>query len=370
MLLQREEMKRARADDGSASTDNSADSDNVLAEVAAALAEANYVVALVGAGISRSCGIPDFRSREGIYSLVDGMDLGLPQAECLFDLAYFDDDPAPFYKFAHVLYPAPGERAFAPSKTHEFLRALEQLGKLGRVYSQNIDGLERAAGIKRVAQCHGSLAKVKCGGCKKSFDSAVIAADVASRTVATCPRAGCDGVLRPTVTFFGEKVTDKVAKMIERDAAKADLLLVMGTSMQVAPMSQLPRYMRPGVPQVLINNEPVRVKDHEFHAQLLGDCDDVCSRLYNAWMQSDQLKKPSEKRRRAVAFQPSDPEAETAPSLSSSTSSSSSANCATASCVPKEAAPVADACLASAPALPVGSSSSSSSSPSKPSTPT
>ena len=87
-----------------------------------ALATAKHVVVLAGAGISVSCGIPDFRSKNGIYDLVAGMDLGLldgdPQS--LFDLEYFLDDPEPFYRFAHKLYP----RDVRPSPTHHFLARL------------------------------------------------------------------------------------------------------------------------------------------------------------------------------------------------------------------------------------------------------
>ena len=91
-----------------------------------------------------SCGIPDFRSANGIYEIVEAMGLGLDDPQLLFDLETFRDDPAPFFAFAHRLYPPGGA---APSPTHRFLAALESRKKLLRVLTQNIDGLELAAGV-------------------------------------------------------------------------------------------------------------------------------------------------------------------------------------------------------------------------------
>ncbi|GBG30078.1 NAD-dependent deacetylase sir2D [Hondaea fermentalgiana] len=252
------------------------------ADVVRALRNAKHVVVLVGAGISQSCGIPDFRSPAGIYALVENMDLGLPQAECLFDKSYFEDDPEPFYKFAHILYP---ETAPTPSRTHYFLRQLEVAGKLGRVYTQNIDGLEEAAGIRRAVQCHGTLSKAHCLRCRRVCKASAFMADVRQGRVAECPRKNCDGVLKPAITFFGERVDAKVETRLAADATKADLLLVMGTSLQVAPMSGVPGLVPHTVPQVLINKNPVQLREAVsggFDVQLLGDCDAIVEELQRA----------------------------------------------------------------------------------------
>jgi NAD-dependent deacetylase sirtuin 1 len=233
-----------------------------LEDVVAALAKAKKVVVLAGAGISVSCGIPDFRSKDGIYDMVQEMDLGLDDdPQCLFDLEFFTDDPEPFYRFAHKLYP----KGVQPSATHHFLARLEAEGKLRRVYTQNIDGLEAAAGVSgsHLVCAHGSLGTVTCslkGGCRKTFPADVIRADVDAGRVATCPhcREGGDGgggggkdkgegskkkkkkrkggkecVLKPDVTFFGEAIKPAVKRAIESDRLKADLLIVLGTSLQV-----------------------------------------------------------------------------------------------------------------------------------------
>mmetsp|Transcript_1016 Transcript_1016/g.2459 ORF Transcript_1016/g.2459 Transcript_1016/m.2459 type:complete len:368 (-) Transcript_1016:373-1476(-) len=248
-------------------------------DVIRTLQEAKHILVLAGAGISQSCGIPDFRSPAGIYTLVEEMDLGLPQAECLFDLSYFEDDPEPFYKFAHILYP---DKNPLPSRTHQFLRQLEVSGKLGRVYTQNIDGLEAAAGVRRAIQCHGSLSKGRCLQCRRVYKAEVFAPAIRAKQVAYCPRPKCEGVLKPTVTFFGEAIDNKVEVQLATDAAKADLLLVMGTSLQVAPMSGVPGLVPPSVPQVLINRESVKLRANVsagFDVELLGSCDDIIAEL-------------------------------------------------------------------------------------------
>jgi NAD-dependent SIR2 family protein deacetylase len=119
-----------------------------LEQAVEVLRRARRVVALVGAGISVSCGVPDFRSPNGLYALAErlGVTLGDPQE--LFDIEAFDDDPTPFYSFAHALWP---RASVVPSLTHRFLAALGARKKLLRVYTQNIDGLERRAGVRQTA---------------------------------------------------------------------------------------------------------------------------------------------------------------------------------------------------------------------------
>jgi NAD+-dependent protein deacetylase SIR2 len=122
--------------------------------------------------------LPDFRSENGIYKLVQMLDLDLDYPEDLFDLEAFQNNPAPFFKFARALYP--GEHA--PSPTHKFLKLLEDNGKLQRVYTQNIDGLEQQAGLKRTIACHGSFISATCLDCSKKF----AAEDIKVSTYAQC----------------------------------------------------------------------------------------------------------------------------------------------------------------------------------------
>ena len=172
------------------------------------------VIVLVGAGISVSCGIPDFRSKgSGLYSTLDIDALGLSCPEELFDYEFFQHDPGPFFKFArHLYFPldtqtnaddrgekkkdfdpnlrrssrqikqqgvrhAPAEptqhRRVEPSDSHKLLALLEQNKMLLRVYTQNIDGLETTAGVssRKMVYAHGSLKWAKCCKCQRKVDS-------------------------------------------------------------------------------------------------------------------------------------------------------------------------------------------------------
>lgn len=207
-----------------------------------------------------------------------------------------------------------------PSDSHRFLALLEKQNQLLRVYTQNIDGLEEVAGVssKRMVYAHGSLQWATCCRCKHKVQAAEIEDSVRKGEVPRCQvkvslqrseptrrlkrkretsdqvSQLCNGVLKPGVTFFGEILHDNVRKSLEADRDKADALIVIGTSLSVAPMSKVISYLPPSVPRILINrnvvNAPSAVtndddgeEDEEeefrdnytFDAYLLGFCDDV-----------------------------------------------------------------------------------------------
>lgn len=157
------------------------------------------IVVLVGAGISVSCGIPDFRSKgSGLYSTLDIEGLGLSCPEELFDWEFFQEDPVPFFKFARNLYfPLGGgggdgdtttTKKVEPSDSHKLLALLEQKKMLLRVYSQNIDGLETVAGVspKRMVYAHGSLQWATCCKCQRKVSSKEILPAIQQGTVPRC----------------------------------------------------------------------------------------------------------------------------------------------------------------------------------------
>ena len=120
-----------------------------------AIKRCKKIIVITGAGISVSSGIPDFRSKDiGIYNTLDCELYNIPSAELLFDYEFFRIDAEPFYKFAKKLLP---DESVKPSPCHNFIANLESRGKLLRNYTQNVDGLERKAGISRVIECHGSM---------------------------------------------------------------------------------------------------------------------------------------------------------------------------------------------------------------------
>lgn len=157
---------------------------NVLDDVVDLLSKANNIMIVTGAGVSVSCGIPDFRSETGIYSRLQEYELDDPQQ--MFDIEYFRETPEIFYSFAKELYPT----NYEPSPSHLFVKLVEDKGKLLRNYTQNIDTLEHKADIKRVVNCHGSFATASCVTCGYKVDGKEIESYIMAQQVPPCPKCG------------------------------------------------------------------------------------------------------------------------------------------------------------------------------------
>ncbi|XP_006046968.3 NAD-dependent protein deacetylase sirtuin-3, mitochondrial isoform X1 [Bubalus bubalis] len=209
------------------------------------------VVVMVGAGISTPSGIPDFRSPGvGYYSILQ--QYKLPYPEAIFELSFFFHDPKPFFTFAKKLYPG----NYRPNATHYFLRLLHEKGLLLRLYTQNIDGLERASGIpaSKLVEAHGSLASATCTICRRPYPGEDFWADVMVDRVPRCPV--CSGVTKPDIVFFGEPLPARFLLHLA-DFPMADLLLILGTSLEVEPFASLSDAVRSSVPRLLINQDLV-----------------------------------------------------------------------------------------------------------------
>ena len=154
-----------------------------------AFSSSKRIVFITGAGVSVSCGIPDFRSATGIYNTMKCQEIGIPSPELLFDLEFFLMDPNPFFKYAHNLMPT--DRT--PSVAHNFISLLESKKKLLRNYTQNIDGLERLSGQRKVIECHGCMDLFSCIECRKKCPRSEVYATVMSGKVPHCVH--CGGVM-------------------------------------------------------------------------------------------------------------------------------------------------------------------------------
>ncbi|KAK9461606.1 DHS-like NAD/FAD-binding domain-containing protein [Lipomyces oligophaga] len=208
------------------------------------------VVVMVGAGISTSAGIPDFRSPEtGLYHNLSR--LKLPYAEAVFDIDYFRKKPKAFYTLAHELYPG----QFKPTIFHSFIKVLENHGALRRVYTQNIDTLEEIAGVdhEKVVYAHGSFAANHCIDCHEEMSKVDLEAFMDKHEIPKCGH--CGGYVKPDIVFFGENLPPRFFKLLPDDLAAADLVLVAGTSLQVHPFASLPAQV--DCPRVLFNLEKV-----------------------------------------------------------------------------------------------------------------
>jgi NAD-dependent SIR2 family protein deacetylase len=162
---------------------------STIAEMLDAFAKAKKIVFITGAGVSVSCGIPDFRSASGIYNTMQCQEIGIPAPELLFDLEFFLMDPTPFFKYAHNLMPTNR----APSVAHQFLSLLQSKKKLLRNYTQNIDGLERVSGQIKIIECHGSMDYFQCLQCRKKAPRSEVHDTVLSGEVPLCVH--CEGVM-------------------------------------------------------------------------------------------------------------------------------------------------------------------------------
>jgi NAD-dependent histone deacetylase SIR2 len=244
--------------------------------------KARTITVMVGAGISTSAGIPDFRSPEtGLYANLARLDL--PYAEAVFDIEYFREKPEPFYTLAHELYPG----KFRPTITHSFISLLHKKGLLLKLFTQNIDCLEREAGVPgdKIVEAHGSFARQSCIDCKASYPQEEIKEHIAAKTIPRCHE--CSGLVKPEIVFFGEALPS--AFFENRDLAEeGDLCIVMGTSLSVQPFASLPQLAQQGKPRILINQEIVGgLGSRPDDVLLLGDCDTGVRKLAKAcgWLE-------------------------------------------------------------------------------------
>ena len=204
---------------------------------------ARRIAALTGAGVSTSAGIPDFRGPRGLYVTRQY------DPEKTFDIGYFGRDPTYFFAFARDFVQLIEQ--VTPTLTHRFLAALEAQGKLEAVITQNIDGLHQKAGSRRVLEVHGSVRSGHCRHCGKAYGYETLRAKVLGEAIARCE--ACGGVVKPDIVFFGEAVRD--VEEASQAAARADLFLVIGSSLTVYPAALLPQYA--GGQVVVVNQGPV-----------------------------------------------------------------------------------------------------------------
>lgn len=242
------------------------------------------VVLMLGAGVSTAAGIPDFRSpKTGLYSNLAR--LNLPHPEAVFEIHFFRENPEPFYTLAHELFPG----RFRPTLTHSFVRLLADKGILHQCFTQNIDTLERRAGVPadKVIEAHGSFASQRCIDCKAPFDDERMKKHILAKSIARCDR--CKGLVKPDIVFFGESLPEEFIRAVPK-VSQADLLIVIGTSLTVHPFASLAGMSPSHCPRVLINLD--RVGDFGRQPDdvvLLGKCDEIVRDLASELGWLDEL---------------------------------------------------------------------------------
>jgi len=234
------------------------DSDISLAGIARKIQKGavKNILVLTGAGLSTSAGIPDFRSKDGLYSNNRLKEtLGKPPSSVL-TLSAFRDDPESFYALLReVFLPM---RSCNPTLGHKLIAVLNKRGLLLRNYTQNIDALERKAGVpaEKVVEAHGTTASATCLNCRKRFTNMdSYWAEVEAGGIPVCDT--CQGPIKLDVVLFGEAMPPRFFDSQKEDLSKCDLLIVIGTSLQVYPFAGLVNMVREDVPRLLFNNEAV-----------------------------------------------------------------------------------------------------------------
>ncbi|MEC1678100.1 NAD-dependent protein deacylase [Bacillus mojavensis] len=214
------------------------------------LNEAQRIVVLTGAGMSTESGIPDFRSAGGIWT----EDASRMEA---MSLDYFLSQPRLFWPKFKELFQMKMSGSYEPNEGHLLLAELEKQGKQVDIFTQNIDGLHRKAGSRHVYELHGSIQTASCLSCGARYDLL----HLLKHDVPECTAVGHDGevcgtVLKTDVVLFGDAVLhfDTLYEKLD----KADLLLVIGTSLEVAPARFVPEDASriPGINKAIINLEP------------------------------------------------------------------------------------------------------------------
>ncbi len=204
--------------------------------------ESRAIAFFGGAGVSTESGIPDFRSTGGLYH----QEWKYPP-ETILSHTFYKSNPEEFFRFYRAKMLAPEAR---PNAAHKKLAEWEAAGKLTAVVTQNIDGLHQAAGSKHVCELHGSVHRNYCERCGKFYGLDFILNGTG------VPRCTCGGIVKPDVVLYEEGLDQSVMNDAVDSIARADLLIIGGTSLNVWPAAGLINYFR-GKRLALINKSAV-----------------------------------------------------------------------------------------------------------------
>jgi NAD-dependent deacetylase len=240
-----------------------------IATLADLIRTAGRVVALTGAGISVPSGIPDFRSpRTGLWANVDPMEVA--------HIDVFRRDPERFWRFYGERFQSLEHKR--PNPAHHALVALEQAGLLHAVITQNIDRLHAAAGSRELVEVHGTIGHSSCLSCGSRYELV----DVRERQRGASdgiPRCACAQPLKPDVVLFGEFLPVDALERAQELAAGADLMLCIGSSLEVYPVAQLPGVTLGRGGQIAILTQGRTPLDRRAAVRLGGDVVDELQAL-------------------------------------------------------------------------------------------
>ena len=219
--------------------------------------ESKKTVFFGGAGVSTESGIPDFRSKNGLYNVRD-VQFEQYSPEYLLSIDCLEDEPEVFYEFYRQKLETSGIK---PNKAHYKLAELEKAGKLAGIITQNIDGLHQKAGSENVAEVHGSTYRNYCMRCGKRYP-----ADYIFKSGTGLPRCTeCRGLVRPDVTLYGEMLPEDQIAKADSYMRGAETLIVGGTSLTVWPAAGYVSRFR-GQHLIIINRDATA---YDYAAELV-----------------------------------------------------------------------------------------------------
>jgi len=233
-----------------------------LARLAGLVRDARSVVALTGAGISVPSGIPDFRSPQtGLWEKLDPMEVAHIDA--------FRRDPVSFWGFYAERFTTLEDKR--PNRAHEVLVLMERAGMLDAVITQNVDTLHRKAGTGELVEVHGSIATCSCSACGRAAPLADVRERVRAEPDGVPRCTGCAAAMRPDVVLFGELLPGAALPRAEELCRAADVLLCIGSSLEVHPVAGLPWLTREAGGRIAIITAGPTPLDSLAAVRLSGD---------------------------------------------------------------------------------------------------
>ena len=234
------------------------------------IAQSHNIVFFGGAGVSTESGVPDFRSKDGLYNQHD-VRFDRYQPEYLLSHSCLMNEPKVFFEFYRQKMDA---RSANPNAAHYALAKLEREGKLKAIVTQNIDGLHQRAGSRAVYEIHGTTMRNYCMKCGKSFP-----ADYIYESKEPVPHCSCGGTVRCDVTLYEEQLPEDAVQGALNAISRADTLIIGGTSLTVYPAASYVRYFS-GDHLVVINKDPLAVRlDPEKDLQINAPIGEVLSQI-------------------------------------------------------------------------------------------